>query len=108
MLIIVLRVAACGSLVIARPRLMRSSARSSRLDQAVGAERLLGIVVIEIGFTTGGGNPHSGERGSTATGLRDGELLDRRAEALANQRDRRQGNQTIVVVIGPTEDRACH
>ncbi len=29
MLIIVLRVAACGSFVIARPRLIRSSARSS-------------------------------------------------------------------------------
>ena len=108
MLIIVLRVAACGSFVIARPRLMRSSARSSRLDQAIGAKRLLGIVMMEIRFTAGGGNPDGGEGSGAATRLRDRELLDRGPEALANQRDRRQGDQTIVVVVRPTEDRACH
>jgi hypothetical protein len=43
-----------------------------------------------------------------AARLRDGEILDGRPEPLANQRDGRQGNQTIVVVVRSTEDRACH
>jgi len=79
-----------------------------RLDQAIRTKRFLGIVVIEIGFAAGGSNPNGSESGSTTTGLRDRELFDRGAEALANQRDRRKSDETIVVVIWPTEDRACH
>ncbi|MGE0397911.1 MAG: hypothetical protein AB7T06_14525, partial [Kofleriaceae bacterium] len=78
------------------------------LDQAVGTERFLGIVVTEICFASSGGDPDGSEGSGAAAGLRDREILDRRAEALANQRHRRKGDQSIVVVIGPTEDRACH
>jgi len=78
------------------------------LDEAIRAERLFRIVVVEIRFTARGGDPDGGEsRGATA-GLRDREVLDRRPETLANQRHGRQGNQTIVVVVRSTEDRACH
>jgi hypothetical protein len=79
-----------------------------RLDQAIRPERFLRIVMIEIRFTAGGSNPHGRECSSAATGLRISELLDRRAQPLTNQRNGRQGNQTIVVVVRPTEDRACH
>jgi hypothetical protein len=64
--------------------------------------------MIEICLTTGGSDPHGRERGSSSTRLRRRELLDRRAKALTDQRDRRQGHQTIIVVVGPTKDRACH
>ena len=77
-------------------------------DEAIRAKSLFGIVMIEIGFTTSGGDPHGGESGGTATRLRDGEFFHRHTEPLANQRNGRQSNQTIIVVIGPTEDRACH
>jgi hypothetical protein len=78
------------------------------LDQAVGAKRFLGVVMPEIGLATRRGNPHRGERGSAATRLRDGKLLHRTSKPLTNQRHRRKRNQTIVVVVGPTKDRACH
>src|SRR6266542_1632280 len=42
-----------------------------RLDQPVGPKRLFGIVVIEIGFTAGGSDPHGSECCGTAAGLRD-------------------------------------
>jgi hypothetical protein len=78
------------------------------LDQAIRAKRFLGIVVSEIGFAAGGSDPHGSESGSTTTGVRDRELFDRSAETLANQRHWRKSDETIVVVIWPTEDRACH
>jgi hypothetical protein len=78
------------------------------LDQAIRPEGFLGIVVVKVGLTTGGCDPDSCERCGATARLRDGEVLDGRAEALADQRNRRQSHQTVVVVIGPTEDRACH
>jgi len=72
------------------------------LDQAIGAERFLGIVVAEVCFTPGGRNPDRSKRSSTATGLRDSEIFDRATQALTNQRHWGQGNQTIIVVVGPT------
>jgi len=79
-----------------------------RLDQAIRAKRLLGIVMREVGFAAGGSDPYGSESGSTTTGLRSRELFHRSAEALANQRHWRKSDETIVVVIWPTEDRACH
>src|SRR4026207_2584725 len=78
------------------------------LDEPIRAQRFFWIVVIEICFTPGGSNPHGGKGGSAASGLRRRELLDGNAEALTDEWHRRQGYQTIVVVIRPTEDRACH
>ena len=78
------------------------------LDQAVGAERLLRIVVAEIGFAARGSDPDGGEASSAAARLGNHEVLDRGAEALADKRNGRQRDQTVVVVVGPTEDRACH
>src|SRR5512146_2948679 len=72
-----------------------------RLDQPVGPERLFRIVVAEICFAPGGGNPDGGEGSRTATRLRDSKLLDRAPQTLAHQRYRGQSNQTIVVVVGP-------
>lgn len=72
------------------------------LDQAVRAERLLGVVVAEVGFTASCRNPHRSECSSPATGLRDGKVLDRASQPLPNQRYRRQCYQTIIVVVGPT------
>ena len=87
MLIIMLRVA-----VVVRDRATEADAQlcaQLRFDQAIGAKRLLGVVMTEIGFAASGCNPYGGESGSATTGLRRGELLDGGPQALADQRNRR-------------------
>jgi len=57
------RVARCGMRLV-RDRSAEADAQLGaelRLDEAVGTERLLGIVVSQIGFAAGGGNPDRGE-----------------------------------------------
>ncbi|HLL22692.1 MAG TPA: hypothetical protein VK427_11200, partial [Kofleriaceae bacterium] len=73
-----------------------------RLDQPVGAEGFLRIVVVEVGFTARCCDPNGGESGGTATRLRRSEILDRSAEALTNQRHGRKSDEAVVVVIRPT------
>jgi hypothetical protein len=58
--------------------------------------------MIEICLTPGGGDPHGSERGGAASGRRSREILDRRAQALANHRDRGQRDKAIVVIVGAT------
>src|ERR1041385_5962589 len=53
-----------------------------RLDQAIRAQRLFGVVVVEVSLAASRRDPDRGKGGRTATGLRRGELLHRGAEAL--------------------------
>jgi hypothetical protein len=72
------------------------------LDQTIGPERFLGVIGGEVRLAAGGCDPDRGEGCRAAAGLRHRELFDRDPEALAHQRDRRQSDEAIIVIVDTT------
>jgi hypothetical protein len=73
-----------------------------RLDEPISTKCLLRIVRGEVGFTTGGGNPHRSQRCRTSPWRRSRELLYRRPQSLAHDGNRWKCDKTIVVVVMST------
>ena len=57
------------------------------LDESIRAQRLFGIIIIQIGFAARGRDPNGGQRSGATARLRYRKFLHRRAQALTHDVD---------------------